>query len=66
MEASDTFTSWHQTGHKGGLLGSIHFESASGILSMTLSLHSINGLNYCPLDVLAIDSSPNFRFQGVL
>jgi hypothetical protein len=58
MEASDTFTSWHQAGHMGGLPGSIRFESASGILSMTLSLHSINGLYYCPLDVLAFDSNP--------
>jgi hypothetical protein len=58
VEASDTFTSWHQTGHKGGLPGSIHFESASGILLMTLSLHSINGLYYCPLNVLAVDSNP--------
>jgi hypothetical protein len=57
VEASDTFTSWHQTVHKGGLPGSIHFESASRILSMTLSLSSINGLYYCPLD-LAIDSNP--------
>ncbi len=58
MEASDTFTSWHQRGYKGDLPGSIRFESASGILSMTLSLHSINGLYYCPLDVLAVDSNP--------
>jgi hypothetical protein len=58
VEASDTFTSWHQTGHKGGLPGSFRFESASGILSMTLSLHSINGLYYCLLDVLAVDSNP--------
>jgi hypothetical protein len=34
VEASKTFTSWHQTGHKGDLPGSIHFESACGILSM--------------------------------
>jgi hypothetical protein len=58
VEASDTFTSWHQTGHKGGLPGFICFESTSGILSMTLSLHSINGLYYYPLDVLAVDSNP--------
>jgi hypothetical protein len=25
---------------------------------MTVSLHSINGLYYCPLDVLAVDSKP--------
>jgi hypothetical protein len=58
VEASDTFTSWHQTGHKGGLPGSIHLESANGLLSMRLSLCSINGLYYCLLDVPAIDSNP--------
>jgi hypothetical protein len=30
MEASDTFTSWHQTGYKSGLPGSIHFEVPVG------------------------------------
>jgi hypothetical protein len=25
---------------------------------MTLRLHSINGLYYCPLDVLTVDSNP--------
>jgi hypothetical protein len=58
IEASDTFTSWHQTGHEGGLLGSICFESASGLLLMMLSLRSINGLYYCPLDILAVNSNP--------
>jgi hypothetical protein len=55
VEASDAFTSWHQTGCKGRLPGSIRFESASGLLLMTLSLHSINGLYYC---LLAVDSNP--------
>jgi hypothetical protein len=59
VNASDTFVSWHQTGHKGGLLlGSICFKSASGLLLMTLDLWAINGLYYCPLEVLAIDSNP--------
>ncbi len=56
VDASDTFVTWHQTGHKGGILGSFQFESLSGLLLMTLPLHSINGLYYCPLDVLTVDS----------
>jgi hypothetical protein len=58
VNASDTFVTWHQTGHKGSIPGSIWFESSSGLLLMTLHLHSINGLYYCPLDVLTVDSNP--------
>jgi hypothetical protein len=58
VDASGTFVTWHQMGHKGGIPGSIRFESLSGPLSMILRLHSINGLYYCPLDVLAVDPNP--------
>ena len=58
VNASDTFISWHQTGHKSGITGSIQFESLSGLLLMTLRLHSINGLYYRPLGVLTVNSNP--------
>jgi hypothetical protein len=32
VDASDTFVSWHQSGHKGGLPGMICFESSNGLL----------------------------------
>jgi hypothetical protein len=57
VDATDTFVSWHQSGHKGGLPGSICFESSSGLLLMTLCLQSINGLYYCSLYVLTVDDN---------
>jgi hypothetical protein len=58
VNASDTFISWHQTGHKSGITGFIQFESLSGLLLMTLRLHSINSLYYRPLGVLTVNSNP--------
>jgi hypothetical protein len=58
VNASNIFVTWHQTGHKGSIPDSIRFESSSGLLSMTLHLHLIKGLYYCPLDVLAVDPNP--------
>ncbi len=58
VNASNTCVTWHQTGHNGGIPGSIQFESSSGLLLMTSCLHSINGLYYCPLDILAVDPNP--------
>jgi hypothetical protein len=66
IDASDTFISWHQSGHKGGLPGSICFESSSGLLSMTLCLQSINCLYYCLLDVLMVDDNPICPYLSVL
>jgi hypothetical protein len=66
VDTSDTSDSWHQSGHKGGLPGSICFESSSGLLSMTLCLPSINGLYYCPLDVLMFDDNPICPYLLVL
>jgi hypothetical protein len=66
VDASDTFISWHQSGHKGGLPGSICFEISSGLLSMTLHLQSISGLYYCPLDILTVDDNPICPYLLVL
>jgi hypothetical protein len=53
LAASDVLMRWTQTGHKDGSLGTIQFDSDSGLLSMT-----IDGLYYCPTDVFTVNCDP--------
>ena len=52
------FTEWIQSGNTNGKPGYIRFYSASGLLTMDLTLEMTNGLYYCDTNTYALDASP--------
>jgi hypothetical protein len=55
---SDLYVTWQQTGHKDSLSGHLHFLSATGLASMTMSLAKRDGLYFAPTDVYTVDRTP--------
>jgi hypothetical protein len=58
LAASKVLVRWTQTGHKDGSPGMIHFDSDSGLFSISIMLENHDGLYYCPADVFTVDRDP--------
>jgi hypothetical protein len=65
LASSNVFYSWTQTGFKDGRPGSIHFDSADGLVTMHINLDYLDGLYYCQNNVHTVDPVSHSNFDSL-
>jgi hypothetical protein len=61
LASSNVFYLWTQTGFKDGRPGTIHFDSADGLLTMHIALDYLDGLYYCQNNVYTVDPTSHTK-----